>query len=64
VAHRPPGLAQLYAIGSTCRCCRSDYHTRDRLVLHLQGVTGCLEELTLLHPPSTLPKPCDFTSKT
>ncbi len=64
VAHRPPGLAQLYAIGSTCRCCRSDYHTRDRLVLHLQGVTGCLEELTLSHPPSTLPKPCDFTSKT
>ena len=49
--HRPLGLAQLYATSSQCRYCLSDYHTRSRLVTHLRGNTGCLEQLTELFDP-------------
>ncbi len=50
-AHRPLGLCQLYAVSSQCRLCLSDFRSRSRLVTHLRGRTGCLEQLAQQFDP-------------
>ena len=43
--------ARLYAIGSRCRICQTEFHSLPRLVRHLQRHRSCLEQWRVLHGP-------------
>ena len=51
-AHRLRSEVGLWAPGSYCRACGTDFLTRRRLIKHLRAAnTGCLAKLKALFPP-------------
>ena len=44
--HQVPAAARLYAVGSCCPCCGTEFHSRARLVKHFSRCNRCLEACT------------------